>query len=149
MTDAQLRRPQPIAGRTGLRLLLRRILLCLLLLAPFAYVGQLLSVLVHEVLGHGLAAVFLGGRFSGFQIDFNGMGRAYVDLPPDAAAWKGVVLRLAGVTSTIVAGLCLLPLSARIRKPSAGLPILVLGVCLLLERMFQGVFSVSAFSISG
>ncbi|MEM7261573.1 MAG: M50 family metallopeptidase [Planctomycetota bacterium] len=53
-----------------------RLALLLLFSFPTAYVGVLLAVIFHEVLGHGLSAVLLGGEFVGFSIHWDGMGTA-------------------------------------------------------------------------
>ena len=35
---------------------------------PIVYVAEILGTIIHEVLGHGLSAVLLGGQFSGFTV---------------------------------------------------------------------------------
>ena len=102
-------------------------------LLPFAYFGLLLATLAHEALGHGLAAVCLGGKFLAFQMDLSGMGWAYVVLGPDAADGKHIVMLSAGVVVTLLLGTVFLVLGASIRRPLPSLVMLVLSLNLLLE----------------
>jgi hypothetical protein len=81
-----------------------------LFVLPVGYVAQILSVAVHEILGHGLTALLLGGRFSGFVLKWDAMGWAFCSLPP-AAARSHVVLHFAsGIIATTICGLILLGL---------------------------------------
>ncbi len=47
---------------------------------PVIYLGLILAVFIHEVVGHGLTAALLGGRFNGFGILLDGMGWANIDV---------------------------------------------------------------------
>ena len=49
-----------------------------LFVLPIVYVAEILSVAVHEILGHGLSAVALGGSFSGFTLKWDAGGRLSV-----------------------------------------------------------------------
>src|SRR5688572_19626399 len=55
----------------------RGLLRLLLVLLPLTYVGLIASTVAHEVLGHGLVAVLSGGEFLRFEVQFDGMGRAW------------------------------------------------------------------------
>lgn len=57
---------------------MRRLGLWLLFLLPLGYVGMILTVTAHEVLGHGGFAVLAGGTLRGFNVQHDGMGSAYV-----------------------------------------------------------------------
>jgi L-asparagine transporter-like permease len=52
----------------------------LLFSLPVIYIGIILSVFVHEVFGHGLTALLLGGQFKSFSILLDGMGYAKIDV---------------------------------------------------------------------
>jgi hypothetical protein len=49
-------------------------------LAPLAFLALVLPASVHEVPGHGGAALLLGGEFRGFEVHLDGMGRACASL---------------------------------------------------------------------
>jgi hypothetical protein len=93
----------------------------------------LLAVAVHEVAGHGLAAILLGGRCLGFTIDLEGMGWAYTLLPPGSPAWKHTAVLAAGVTATTGFGALCLLLAAKVRKPFISLALLMASINMLLE----------------
>ena len=77
-----------------------RLLLLLLFTLPVGYGATLLAVMVHEVLGHGGAAVLLGGSFDGFQIHWDAMGWAWTTLPEDVDTGGRVLHLLAGALAT-------------------------------------------------
>jgi len=95
--------------------------------------GLLLATAAHEALGHGLAAICLGGKFLTFQMDLSGMGWAWTILDPDSAAWQHTVVLSAGVVATVALGILFLAMGAAIRKPLPSLVMLVLSLNLLLE----------------
>ncbi len=103
-------------------------------LIPYGYLAILLPVAVHEVVGHGLVALAVGGRFLGFQIGFDGMGYAIVPTPGEAGGWRALVVLMGGVTATTTLGLAMLLLTwlAR-RRPGIALPLLILSFGLLAE----------------
>jgi hypothetical protein len=41
---------------------------------PLIYVAEVLGTTIHEVLGHGLTALLIGGQFSGFTVKWDTMG---------------------------------------------------------------------------
>ena len=111
-----------------------RYLCAVVLVLPYAYLGILLAVAVHEFVGHGLVAELVGGTFYGVQINFDGMGRAYSFIAPEAEPWKHRAIVSGGVLSTIVTGIITLLLSWRARRrPSVALPLLVIAANLVLE----------------
>ncbi|MBI4582009.1 MAG: M50 family metallopeptidase [Planctomycetes bacterium] len=111
-----------------------RLLLALLLVGSFAYLGMLIAATVHEVVGHGLATLLVGGQFLGFQLDLDGMGHAWTPLPQHAGRWHQVVVFLGGVTATTAVGSLLLATAyAARKKPVVALPALALALNLLLE----------------
>ena len=85
-----------------------RLVLLLLFVLPVGYGGVLLAVTVHEVLGHGLAAVLLGGSFDGFEIHWDAMGYAQTTLPPDVTTSGRVFHLAAGALVTTALGALLL-----------------------------------------
>lgn len=82
--------------------------LLVILIVPLGYLAIILDVLTHEVLGHGLASSVLGGSFSGFDIQLDGMGRAYVQ----CETYPRVML-LAGIMAEFIIGLALLVIAVR------------------------------------
>ena len=102
-------------------------------LLPYAYLGILLAAAAHEVLGHGLAAVCVGGQFLSFQLDVAGMGWAQTVLEPGSPAWKQITVLFGGVAATITLGLVLLVIGAKVRKPLVSLLVLAMSLNLLLE----------------
>jgi hypothetical protein len=57
----------------------RNLLVLIMFSLPVLYLGAILAVSFHEILGHGLAGHLLGGRFKGFGIGLDGMGWGDVD----------------------------------------------------------------------
>ena len=103
---------------------------------PFLYIGQILAVAIHEILGHGLAAVALGGTFDGFGMRWDGMGWAYASLPPEASQTDRIVHLAAGVIATISSGLVFLALAHAFRRRIAVRFALLIGaVSCLLEGL--------------
>lgn len=76
-------------------------------LAPIAYAGMIIGALLHEVGGHGLTALALGGTFSGFTVrwDASGLAEAYKVL--GAPLWHEIAIVSAGIVVTTVIGFSL------------------------------------------
>ena len=126
--------PEPRRARLSWMRLLGAMAIACIVLAPYGYFGMLLGVAVHESAGHGLASLALGGRFVGFQLDFDGMGWAFVPLPAAAAAWKHVVMLSAGILATSVIGTALMLAACLLRKrPWLALPLLVVSFAVLMD----------------
>jgi hypothetical protein len=66
---------------------------------PVIYIGIILAVFVHEVLGHGLTAFLLGGQFKSFSILLDGMGYASIDVVK-LSNLKIVLILLSGAAYT-------------------------------------------------
>jgi hypothetical protein len=114
--------------------LFRKAAILALFLAPIVYISQIFAVAVHEIIGHGLAAVSLGGRFDGFVLRLDGMGWAFSTLPLDATTTDTIILLTGGVTATTVTGFVFLALASVFRKRLAiRLSLLVLSFSLLME----------------
>jgi len=82
---------------------------------PVMYLGIILAVFVHEVGGHGLAALLLGGQFNGFGIAPDGLGWADIDvsgLPP----LRQIFMLSAGALSTTVLSLVFFVFSLVFKK---------------------------------
>ena len=75
---------------------------------PLVYVAEVLCVITHEVLGHGLTAMLLGGQFFGFTVKWDTMGWALTDLPPGGtpAAYQ-ILFWSSGIIATTVCGMIL------------------------------------------
>ena len=104
---------------------------------PVLYVAGMLCTTVHEVLGHGLSAVLLGGQFSGFTVKWDGMGWAYADIPAgDAWVAREIVHRASGIIATTVCGAILWGFAFFFRRrPDIQLGLLVGAFILLIDGM--------------
>ena len=71
---------------------------------PMAYLGQLIAVFVHEILGHGLAGILIGARMEGLMLTGNGFGTAYLIWPPNMSLGAHIFVLLAGPFATFLAG---------------------------------------------
>ena len=81
----------------------------LLFSLPVMYIGIILAVFIHEVIGHGLTARFLGGQFDSFNILLGGMGYASIDVL-NLSHQKIVIILLSGSAyTTVFSILCLIP----------------------------------------
>jgi hypothetical protein len=89
----------------------RRLGILLLFMCPIVYIGALVAVAIHEIMGHGLAALCLDGEFKGFILKWDGMGYAFVYPPVNAAKYHTIFVLSAGVVATTVAGFALLTLA--------------------------------------
>lgn len=94
----------------------RRLTVLAAYLLPIAYTGLILGVVTHELLGHGLTAILLGGHFKGFVIKPDGMGWATVFATRDAPDWHEVVILTGGVLATLIVGVILLGLAFVCRR---------------------------------
>lgn len=94
----------------------RRILTMLLFLSPLAYVGGILAVAIHEILGHGLASAMMGGRFIGFALRLDGMGWSRTILPRGAPQYQHVIHLAGGAAATTIAGLAFLAAASASQK---------------------------------
>ena len=87
-----------------------------LFLVPIGYVATILGVAVHEILGHGMSAILLGGEFAGFVLKWDAMGWAYSSLPYTAPQSHHIVYLISGVIATTVVGGILLCFALLFRK---------------------------------
>ncbi len=104
-----------------------------LFLLPIGYVAEILSVAIHELVGHGLSAVVLGGSFSGFILNWDGMGWAFCDLPSTAPVTHQILHLASGVSAEIAGGVALWGLISFFRtRPDVQVALLVASfVCLI------------------
>ena len=112
----------------------RRITMLALFLAPIAYVSNIASLAVHEVLGHGGTALLLGGQFKGFDLKWDGMGHAMMSPAPGAPPSHSILILAAGPCATTVTGLALLG-AVRVAKRSIAfrMTLLLLSLSCLLD----------------
>lgn len=82
---------------------------------PVTYLGIILAVFIHEVIGHGLSALLLGGQFNGFGLALDGLGWAKLGTDHLPAAKIALIL-LAGSFSTAVFSLFCIALWKIFRK---------------------------------
>ena len=87
-------------------------------LLPLGYLGLLLAVVVHELVGHGLVALALGGTFRGFTIHWDAMGWAAVSPPAVDGVWRHVAILSGGIMATTIVGSALLVYAGRRRSDS-------------------------------
>jgi hypothetical protein len=115
------------------RILGKSILLVLFLL-PFVHVGIIIGVVIHEVLGHGLSAEALGGVFSSFSVNWDGMGCAFAFLTAKASALDHILFMASGIVVTLIAGWLFLGIACGIKKQiSVRLVLLILSYCCLMD----------------
>lgn len=88
-----------------------RLSVLLLFMVPIVYIGALLAVVIHEILGHGLAALCVGGEFKGFLLKWDVMGYAFAYPPASAVRRDTIVILSAGVVATILSGIAFLILA--------------------------------------
>ena len=114
-------------------------------LQPVAYPFILLSTLVHEM-GHGFAAVLVGGHFDSFQMWPDGSGVALINGHFGAFS-KAFVASAGLIGPALVASLCFCFINnqARARFILASFAIILALSLLLVVRNFFGLFFV-AFS---
>jgi len=123
-------------GSIGIRSVLKRAVALALFALPILYVSGILSTAVHEVLGHGLWAVLLGGEFSGFVLKWDAMGWAYSDLPASATLWHHILYLGSGIIAGIVCGGVLLGFAFVIsKKPHVQLAMLILSYTCLIDSI--------------
>ena len=114
--------------------LLWNAVLLALFLIPIVYMGEILAVAVHEIAGHGLAAVALGGTFDGFVLKWDGMGWSHSTLPADASAIHEILHLAAGVVASTATGTALLLVAYVVRRRvGARLCVLILSWACLME----------------
>jgi len=92
-----------------------RLLLLILFLTPVIYVGMIIATLIHEVLGHGLAAIIIGGDVTGIYIHWDGSGLASITTTSNMPGYDLAIFYLGGIFVTTLAGLLLMRLGL-IRK---------------------------------
>lgn len=119
--------------RPSRRVFLRRIVTLVLFVLPWGYVGVIAGVAVHEVVGHGLTALAVGGRFEGFELEWYGMGWASAYPAPGAPTWHESVVLLGGVAATVALGGLLLGLAALLPGLWLRTAGVILGTCIVLD----------------
>jgi hypothetical protein len=97
---------------------------------PIAYPLRLFTTLIHE-LGHGLAALFTGGRFVRFVVFADGSGVAYT-----AGGWRWVVVA-AGYLGVALCAAALIVVGRRAR--ASHLTLLVLGAVIAICTLLFGI----------
>ena len=120
--------PSPVLPRKAF---IVRIFALAAFIGPLSYVASILSVVLHEVVGHGLVARVFGGTFSEFAVfpDAYGWAACNCDQHPIAFLAGGMV-----VTTTV--GLMLLIVGALVpRRPLTRLGLLVFTIMLLSEGL--------------
>jgi len=105
-----------------------------LFVLPAMYVAEILASVVHEVFGHGLTAIFLGGEFSGFVVKWDTMAWAFSHLPVSAPLSHHILYLASGIIVTTMVGLILWGLAFFLReKPAIQLVLLVAAFVVLID----------------
>ena len=100
---------------------------------PVIYLSIILAVFIHEVVGHGLITVLLGGQFTGFGIHLDGLGWANIECA-DLPMLSKILIFFGGAFSTTVFALLSFTLSIMYRKSRfASLAFLLFAVVSLLD----------------
>ncbi len=140
-----IRQPPSIDRKTSIAVLLAAVFTMLLyvvpLLRPIAYPFLLLSTLVHEM-GHGLAAILVGGHFESFFMWADGSGAA--NIRGDFGHFSRAFVAAAGLVGpSIMAALFFLSLKserkARVALASFGI-VLLLAILLVVRNLFGVAF---------
>jgi hypothetical protein len=106
-----------------------------LLAIPLLYLGAVLAVSVHELIGHGLVTRLLGGKFNGFGITLDTMGWAEIDAARLPGRLKALVL-LGGAACTIVVSLVFIALGTIVAKGEiARFICLIMGFCFMIDGL--------------
>src|SRR3990172_5787944 len=109
-----------------------------LLLLPCVIVARFAAVAVHEILGHGLATLAVGGTFYAVYLS-PGEGAAYASLPPAAPGatldLASLGMSLSGILAEFLLGLLILALYPRARRFVPRLFLLVLLSVLLVHAL--------------
>jgi hypothetical protein len=101
---------------------------------PLIYVAEVLDTTIHEVLGHGLTALLLGGQFSGFTVKWDTMGWAFADISVGAPVTHHILSLASGIIATTLCGLILWGLAFLFRRrPDIQLALLVGAFVLLID----------------
>src|SRR3990172_7176771 len=120
-----------------------------LLILPCVVVVRFLAVAAHEVLGHGLFSMALGGSFYAVYLS-PGQGSAYVYLAAPAYGavdWASVAVNLAGIAVELLLGLAVLLLYPRVRGFVPRLFVLLLLSVLLVHTFLY--MAVGALPLPG
>jgi hypothetical protein len=117
-------------GRFG-----KNLLYLLLFSMPALYLGAILAVSIHEIIGHGFTAQLLGGRFKGFGVALDAMGWADIDAK-GLSAQRMAVMYLGGAVSTTLCSLLFFALGlASRRKTQIRFLFLILGFSFMLDGL--------------
>jgi hypothetical protein len=89
---------------------LKRLIILIVFLVPIGYIAALVATFIHEVFGHGLAAVMVGGIIEDLTIQWDGQGLATLSHPANIPRYDLGFIFIAGILITIVIGLILIRL---------------------------------------
>lgn len=126
---------RPLATMVG-KPFYRQIAVCAVLFWVLLYGTMLLAVTIHEVIGHGLVALALGGHFEGFEIAWDGMGYATAYADDGAPPWHELMVLAGGVAATTMFGVLSLALS---RRHAAGSLFRPLYLAISLNCLLDGI----------
>jgi hypothetical protein len=103
---------------------------------PVAYAAYILAVVIHEVLGHGLAAILMGGTLHRVVVRWDGLGYASTSLPAHCSAVLQMLHFAAGSLATIAVGVPVFLLGLRLATESRWkLPLVIMGALIALEGL--------------
>jgi len=103
------------------------------LISLYTISAAYLGTLIHEIIGHGLLAVLLGGNFYGFYASPFGVSFAFVSLKSHSPLWQDFLIYSGGILVEMIFGLVVLFLiTPRLRG--------------FTNRLFVILFSLSAMS---
>ena len=118
---------------TASSLVVRAVRLAFLTL-PVIYMAGIFGSVVHEVVGHGLAAILLGGEFHGFKVQWDTMAWAYAGLPDGASLSRQILYLASGTMATTLFGLILWGLVRPFRRsPAIQLVLLIAAFVVLID----------------
>lgn len=105
-----------------------RLIVLLLFMLPLTYPTAVLGTLLHEVVGHGMFAKLVGGRFHGFSVKWHCAGYAYTSLPPELGPRRRILHSAGGMLVDFAGSAMWLAGAYLLRhEPMLSLPCLVFG----------------------
>jgi len=93
-----------------------RVLRLIVYVGSISFLANLIPTVIHEVLGHGVMALLVGGRFGGFGLKWDGMGWADAQAPQGAGPVAELAVLAGGVAATTGVGAVLMLLCLATRS---------------------------------
>ena len=106
-----------------------------LFLLSSVVLGTILSVVLHEVVGHCGVAWLLGAHVHGVEIGLGGGGVAHFDMPAESGPTARAAASAGGIAVDLVAGALALFIALRVRRVSLRTMLVVFAAALILPTL--------------